>query len=252
MKRLKNKVAIITGGAGGLGAAEAILFAQEGAKVVITDVQEQGLKNVADQISASGGIVSYMVHNVTSEQDWDEVVKKTIEWYGAIHILVNNAGVTGNITNSLEETSVDEFRKVMEINLLSQFIGIKAVVPHMKKNKEGSIINISSIAGIVGSAKATAYTASKGAVRSFTKGAAIEFASDNIRVNSVHPGYVATPMTKNLQNAEAFKKMAIGITPLGRGAVPHEIAFGVLYLASDESAYTTGSEMVIDGGNTAF
>lgn len=252
MKRLKNKVAIITGGAGGLGAAEAILFAQEGAKVVITDVQEQGLKNVADQISASGGIVSYMVHNVISEKDWAQVVEKTIEWYGAIHILVNNAGITGNITNSIEETSVDEFKKVMEINLLSQFIGIKAVVPHMKKNKEGSIINISSIAGIVGSAKATAYTASKGAVRSFTKGAAIEFASDNIRVNSVHPGYVATPMTKNIQNAEAFKKMAIDITPLGRGAVPHEIAFGVLYLASDESAYTTGSEMVIDGGNTAF
>lgn len=124
-------------------------------------------------------------------------------------------------------------------------------MPHMKKSKGASIINISSIAGIVGSAKATAYTASKGAVRSFTKGAAAEFAANNIGVNSVHPGYVDTPMTKAIQNADEFKKMAIGITPLGREAVPDEIALGVLYLASDESSYTTGSEMVIDGGNTA-
>src|SRR5690606_11059681 len=191
-------------------------------------------------------------HDVTSEEDWEAVIAKTLELYGGINVLVNNAGITGNILNSLLDTSVAEFKRVMEVNMLSQFIGIKAVIPHMRESKGGSIINISSIAGIMGSAKATAYTASKGAVRSFTKGVAFEFAHDNIRVNSVHPGYVATPMTKNLQNAEAFKKMAIGITPLGRGAVPHEIAFGVLYLASDESAYTTGSEMVIDGGNTAF
>ncbi|MCE7054203.1 glucose 1-dehydrogenase [Algoriphagus sp. AGSA1] len=251
MKRLENKVAIITGGAGGLGAAEAVLFAGEGAKVLITDIKEDGLRDVSNQITASGGTVHYMKHDVTSEQDWNEVVKKAIELYGSIHILVNNAGITGNILNSLEETSLDEFKKVVDINLISQFIGIKAVVPHMKKNKGGSIINISSIAGLVGSAKATAYTASKGAVRSFTKGAAAEFAGDNIRVNSVHPGYVDTPMTKGLQNSEEFKKMAIGITPLGREAVPEEVAYGVLYLASDESSYTTGSEMVIDGGNTA-
>lgn len=251
MKRLENKVAIITGAAGGMGAAEAILFANEGAKVFITDIQEEGLKNVAHQITSSGGIVNYMVHDVTSEQGWADVVQKTVELYDTIHILVNNAGVSGNLMDSLEETSVDEFKKVIEINLLSQFIGIKAVVPHMKKNNGGSIINISSIAGLVGSAKATAYTASKGAVRSFTKGAAFELSGDNIRVNSVHPGYVATPMTKKLQNAKEFKEMAIGITPLGREAVPDEIAFGVLYLASDESSYTTGSEMVIDGGNTA-
>lgn len=252
MKRLENKVAIITGSAGGLGAAEAILFAQEGAKLLITDIQERGLREVSNQIIANGGTVNYLTHNVTSEQDWNEVVNKTLELYGKIDILVNNAGITGNIMSSLEETSVEEFKKVMEINMLSQFIGIKAVVPHMKKNKGGSIINISSIAGIVGSAKATAYTASKGAVRSFTKGVAAEFAHDNIRVNSVHPGYVATPMTKGLQNAEEFKKMAIGITPLGREAVPDEIALGVLFLASDESSYMTGSEMVIDGGNTAI
>ncbi|PJR04069.1 SDR family NAD(P)-dependent oxidoreductase [Avrilella dinanensis] len=252
MKRLEDKIAIITGGAGGLGAAEALLFAKEGAKLLITDIQEEGLKNVKNEITANGGIVDYIVHDVTSEQDWDKVVNKAIELYGAIHILVNNAGITGNLMSSIEETSVEEFKKVLDINILSQFIGIKAVVPHMKKNEDGaSIINISSIAGIVGSAKATAYTASKGAVRSFTKGAAAELVNHKIRVNSVHPGYVATPMTKNLPNAEEFKKMAIGITPMRREAVPEEIAFGVLYLASDESSYTTGSEMVIDGGNTA-
>lgn len=251
MKRLENKVAIITGGAGGLGAAEAVLFSGEGAKLLITDIKEDGLKDVSNQITANGGTVHYMIHDVTSEQDWNEVVHKAMELYGAIHILVNNAGITGNLMNSLEETSLDEFKKVVDINLISQFIGIKAVVPHMKKNNGGSIINISSIAGIVGSAMATAYTASKGAVRSFTKGAAAEFASDNVRVNSVHPGYVDTPMTKGLQNPEEFKEMAIGITPLGREAVPDEVAYGVLYLASDESSYTTGSEMVIDGGNTA-
>lgn len=252
MKRLENKIAIITGGAGGLGAAEASLFAKEGAKLLITDIQEEGLKNVTNEITANGGIVDYIVHDVTSEQDWDKVVNKAIELYGAIHILVNNAGITGNLMSSIEETSVEEFRKVLDINILSQFVGIKAVVPYMKKNEEGaSIINISSIAGIVGSAKATAYTASKGAVRSFTKGAAAELVNHKIRVNSVHPGYVATPMTKNLPNAEEFKKMAIGITPMRREAEPEEIAFGVLYLASDESSYTTGSEMVIDGGNTA-
>src|SRR5690606_25947607 len=129
MKRLENKVAIITGGAGGLGAAEAILFAQEGAKVVITDIQEEGLQNVADQISEVGGVVNYLVHDVTSEQDWDKVINKTIEWYGTIHILVNNAGISGNIMSSLEDTSLDEFKNVININLLSQYIGIKAVAP---------------------------------------------------------------------------------------------------------------------------
>ncbi|WP_270089124.1 SDR family NAD(P)-dependent oxidoreductase [Sphingobacterium sp. SYP-B4668] len=251
MKRLENKVAIITGAAGGLGASQALLFAQQGAKVFLTDIQEQELRHMVSQITSKGGIADYMVHDVTTEDDWEAVVKRTVELYGGIHILVNNAGITGNIMNSLLDTSVAEFKKVMEINMLSQFIGIKAVVPYMKKNNGGSIINISSIAGIVGSARATAYTASKGAVRSFSKGAAFEFAHDNIRVNSVHPGYVATPMTKNLQNADEFKAMAIGITPLGREAVPDEIAYGVLYLASDESAYTTGTEMVIDGGNTS-
>jgi len=252
MKRLENKVAIITGAAGGMGAAEAFLFALEGAKVIITDVQEEKLKEVVKEIRAAGGTADYVVHDVSSEESWNDVIKKTISLYQKIDILVNNAGITGNLLAPLEERTVTEFNKVIAVNLLGQFIGVKVVVPFMRKNGSGSIINISSIGGITGSAGGTAYTASKGGSRLFTKGAAVELAKDNIRVNSVHPGYVATPMTQNMSGAKDFEAMAVGGTPMSRGGTLNEIAYGVLYLASDESTFTTGSEMIIDGGNTAF
>jgi cyclopentanol dehydrogenase len=252
MARLKDKVAIITGAAGGIGAAVAKLFAQEGARVVITDVQEQKLKTVVGEIIQAGGTATYCVHDVSSEYDWEVVIEKTSMLFGDIHILVNNAGIVGNIMVPLEERSVSEFNKVIAVNLLSQFIGTKAVLPFMKKNWAGSIINVSSIGGIIGSANATGYTASKGGIRSFTKGAAAELAAFNIRVNSVHPGYVATPMTKGLEQAADFGRMAVGATPLNREASPEEIAPGILYLASDESGFTTGCELVIDGGAVAL
>lgn len=252
MKRLENKVAIITGAAGGMGAAEAILFAAEGARVLITDVQEGKLKAVADEIKNQGGIAEYAVQDVSSEQSWISVVGKAESLFGSIDILVNNAGITGNLLGPIEERTVEEFNKVIGVNLLSQFLGVKTVVPYMRKNKAGSIINISSIGGIIGSANATAYTASKGGSRSFTKGAAAEFAKDNIRVNSVHPGYVATPMTKEMKGAADFEHMAVGATPLNREANPNEVAYAVLYLASDESTFTTGAEFIIDGGATAL
>ncbi|RQO68922.1 cyclopentanol dehydrogenase [Pedobacter sp. KBW01] len=252
MKRLENKVAIITGAAGGMGAAEAILFAAEGAKVFITDVQEAKLKAVAEEIKRQGGIAEYAVQDVSSEQSWIDMAEKTELLYGRIDILVNNAGITGNLLGPIEDRSVEEFNKVIGVNLLSQFLGVKTVVPYMRKHQSGSIINISSIGGIIGSANATAYTASKGGSRSFTKGAATEFAKDNIRVNSVHPGYVATPMTKEMNGASDFEQMAVGATPLNREANPNEVAYGVLYLASDESTFTTGSELIIDGGATAL
>lgn len=252
MKRLENKVAIITGAAGGMGAAEAKLFAKEGAKVLITDLQENKLKIVAKEITDEGGVVIYAVQDVASEKNWQEILKKAVSAFGKIDILVNNAGITGNLMAPIAERTVEEFNKVVSVNLLSQFLGIKTVFPYLKENGGGSIINISSIGGIIGSAGATAYTASKGGSRALTKGAAVEFAKDRIRVNSVHPGFVETPMTKNMTGANDFATMAINATPMGRGGTLNEIAYAVLYLASDESSFTTGAEFIIDGGTTAF
>lgn len=252
MKRLLEKVAIITGAASGMGAVEAKLIANEGAKVFITDINENKLKTVANAINTSGGHAAYMVHDVSNEKQWRSVIKEVIRIYGKIDILVNNAAVIGNLETPFEERTVDEFNKVLNINLTSQFIGMKAVIPFMKKAKSGSIINISSIGGIVGSAGATAYTASKGGSRLLSKGAAIELAPFNIRVNSVHPGFVDTTMSKNMPNYEDFKKMAINGTPLERAGHEEEIAYGVIFLASDESSFVTGTELIIDGGNTAI
>ncbi|MGU3377544.1 SDR family NAD(P)-dependent oxidoreductase [Chryseobacterium sp. M5A1_1a] len=252
MKRLADKVAIITGAASGMGAAEAILFAQEGASVFLTDLQEEGLRKIVDDIGSMGGDASYAVHDVASERDWELVLKNVIQRYGKIDILVNNAGITGNLLAGFSERTTEEFHKVISVNLLSQFLGMKHVQPYLKANGKGSIINISSIGGIIGSAGATAYTASKGGSRALTKGAAVEFAKDNIRVNSIHPGYVETSMTKNMSGAADFASMAIGATPMGRGATLNEISYAVLYLASDESGFTTGAEFIIDGGTTAF
>ncbi|WP_306353038.1 SDR family NAD(P)-dependent oxidoreductase [Flavobacterium sp. '19STA2R22 D10 B1'] len=251
MNRLLDKVVIITGAANGMGAVEAKMLAMEGAKVLLTDVQEEKLKVVTNEIKALGGDVSYMVHDVSNESQWDAVIKEVIRLYGKIDILVNNAAIIGDISSPMENRTVEEFNKILNINLTSQFIGMKSVVPYMKKAKKGSIVNISSIGGIMGSAGGTAYTASKGGSRLLSKGAAIELAPFNIRVNSVHPGFVDTPMNKNMPNANEFKQMAVGGTPLGRAGKEEEIAYGVIFLASDESSFITGTELIIDGGNTA-
>ncbi|TBO44452.1 SDR family NAD(P)-dependent oxidoreductase [Pedobacter kyonggii] len=252
MKRLENKVAIVTGAAGGIGAAVARIFAKEGAKVLITDVQQEKLSAVANEILAEDGVVAYMTQDVSTEDGWKSVTEKAVTLYGDINILINNAGISGNIISTFEERTIEEFNKIIAVNLLSQFLGTKSVIPFMKKNNSGSIVNVSSIGGIIGSANATAYTASKGGSRSYTKGAAAELAPFNIRVNSVHPGYIATPMTKDLPEAKEFERIAVGATPLGRGGTSEEIAYGILYLASDESSFTTGIELIIDGGTTAL
>ncbi|MDC8107144.1 glucose 1-dehydrogenase [Chryseobacterium sp. B21-037] len=252
MNRLLGKVAIITGAASGMGAVEAKLIAQEGAQVFLTDINEEKLKAVSQEIITLGGSAAYMVHDVSDEKQWSSVINEVIRLYGKINILVNNAAIIGDIESPLEERSVKEFNKVLNINLTSQFIGMKSVIPFMKKVKGGSIINISSIGGIVGSAGGTGYTASKGGSRLLSKGAAVELAPFNIRVNSVHPGFVDTSMSKNMPNYEAFKKMAVEGTPLRRGGKEEEIAYGVIFLASDESSFVTGTELIIDGGNTAF
>ncbi|MHA6250429.1 SDR family NAD(P)-dependent oxidoreductase [Oceanobacillus sp. CAU 1775] len=248
--RLKDKVAIITGAAGAQGAAEAKLFAKEGAKVVVTDMNEAGVQSVVDEIKQAGGEAIGVVHNVTSEDDWNKVVDETIKAFGSIHILVNNAGITGKIQQPIEEMTTEEFEKVMAINSTGPFLGIKAVIEEMKKVDAASIVNISSLSGIYGIGN-PAYNSSKGALRLLTKNVALDYAKHNIRVNSVHPGSVETPMITEALDANdgAGRKIALGMIPLNFIGLPEDIANAVLFLASDESRYITGTELVLDGGS---
>ena len=254
MDRVKGKVAIITGGASGMGSATASLFAKEGAKVVIADVNEAGGKKAAEEIKGEGGKAIFVKHDVTSEKDWGEVIKKTLAEFGKLDILVNNAGVL--FAKPIEETSLEEWRWLMSVNLDGVFLGTKYAIGAMKKSGGGSIINISSMAGIVGTTDDTAaYCASKGGVRLFTKAAALECSKAghnyNIRVNSIHPGITETPLNEPLRKVEAIMQSLIARHPIGFLAKPIDIAYATLYLASDESKFATGSEMVVDGGWTA-
>ena len=253
MDRVKGKVAIVTGGAGGLGKAHALLLAKEGAKVVVTDTNEAQGKRVAEEINEQGGEAIFVKHDVSSEKEWDRVIRETLERFGKLDILVNNAGV--NIWKKIEDTTLDEWRWLMSVNLDGVFLGTKYAIGAMKKSGGGSIINISSVAGIVGTLDTSAYHASKGGVRIFTKAAALECSKAgydyNIRVNSVHPGVIKTAMVEGLLNDEDKMKSALSWHPIGHFGEPEDIAYGVLYLASDESKFITGAELVIDGGWTA-
>ncbi|MEW9676762.1 glucose 1-dehydrogenase [Lentibacillus sp. L22] len=249
MGRLDGKVAIITGAANGQGATEAALFAKEGAKVVATDLEIEALQEVVDQIRANNGEAIAIQHNVASEEEWKSVVAKGIEAFGKIDVLVNNAGVSEPRT--LLDISMDQWQKVMDIDLTGCVLGMKNTIPEMQKAGGGSVINISSIGGLVGMAGTSPYTAAKGALRSLSKAAAVEYAKQNVRVNSVHPGIVVTPMIEEHFDEQA-KQYYESLTQLPRLGKPEDIAYGVLYLASDESSFMTGSEMVIDGGWTAL
>ena len=245
--RLENKVAIISGGSRGMGAFEASLFVQEGAKVIIGDVRDEVGRDLAKHI---GSNAVYMHLDVTSESDWAAVVKEATDRYGKLDILVNNAGVSARGT--IEETSVDDWDRVMGINSKGVFLGTRAAIPEMRKSGGGSIINISSQLGLVGMAESSPqYQSSKGAVRIFTKSAAIQYAPEGIRVNSVHPGPIVTPMTEARRSDSAVQQVMVSRIPLGRYGESEDVAYGVLYLASDEASFVTGSELVIDGGWTA-
>ncbi|MEN6515633.1 MAG: glucose 1-dehydrogenase [Fervidobacterium sp.] len=248
--RLLGKVAIITGAAKGMGKAEAELFAREGARVVVADILEDEAKQVADKINKDGYEAMAVRLDVSKSEDWKRVVEQVVEKWGKIDVLVNNAGILS--MNGIEDATEEEWDRVMDINAKSQFLGIKYVLPAMKKAGKGSIINISSIYGLVGSGAAVAYHASKGASRLLTKTVAAELAKYNIRVNSIHPGVIRTPMTEELLKDPQNTRAVLGTTVLGRPAEPEEVATGALYLASDESSFMTGSEMVIDGGYTAL
>lgn len=243
MARLQDKVIIITGAAQGMGATHARLCIEAGAKVVLTDINAEKGQALAAEL---GSQALFIQHNVTSEDDWEQVIAATQAHFGTINVLVNNAGITQS--KSILETSLDDYRRILEINQVSVFLGMKAVIPSMQASQQGSIINISSINGLVGGA--IGYTDSKFAVRGMTKAAALECAPFGIRVNSVHPGVIATPMIMQGDTKAAVEAFAKSI-PLRRVAQPEEVSRLVLYLASDDSSYSTGSEFIVDGGLTA-
>ena len=253
--RLEGKVALISGGARGMGAAEAKLFSREGAKVVIADVLEAEGRQTEAEINETGGDAIFVTLDVTSQSDWDAAISRTVEQFGKLDVIVNNAGIASRV--SIEETTVEEWDRIIDINSKGVFLGTKAAITQMKsQGAGGSVINISSISGNVGQdTVAAAYNASKGAVRIFSKSAAVQYARDGIRVNTIHPGPIQTPMTREgWEGAETFgdqEYVATENAPLGRYGKPEEVAYGALYLASDESSYVTGAELVIDGGYTA-
>ena len=248
--RLEGKVAFVSGGARGMGAAEAKLFASEGAKVVIGDVLEDEGRKVEAEINETGGDAVFIPLDVASESDWQRAVSTTVERFGKLDILVNNAGIA--VWGVMEDTTNEDWDRVMAVNAKGVFLGTKAAIPEMRKAGGGPIINISSVSGLIGQESVQpVYNASKGAVRIFTKAAAVQYAKEGIRVNSVHPGSVNTKMIADRINSPEGRERSRSITPLGRVAEPIEIAYGVLYLASDEASFVTGSELVIDGGFTA-
>ena len=257
--RLAGKVAIVTGGASGIGAETARVFAGQGATVVLCDLNDALGQAIAEEI---GGAAEFRSLQVTSEDQWAALVDAVEAAHGRIDILTNIAGISGrdpaqNIQTTLtaggllEDQSLEKWNQIMEVNATGTFLGTRAAIAPMRRAGGGSIVNISSICGIIGSFANAAYHASKGAVRIFSKAAAIQYAPDKIRVNSIHPGFVDTPMTQPGHANPEIAQIRMDATPLGRFGSPRDIAMGCTYLASDEAAWITGSELVIDGGMTA-
>jgi NAD(P)-dependent dehydrogenase (short-subunit alcohol dehydrogenase family) len=248
--RLAGKVALISGAARGMGAAEARLFAREGARVVLGDVLETEGRAAETEIAAGGGQVAFVRLDVTSETDWARAVALTVERFGRLDVLVNNAGI--GAAGRVEDTTAEAWDRVMDVNAKGVFLGTKAAIPAMRRAGGGSIINIASQLGLVGMDDSSPqYTASKGAVRLLTKTTALQYAREGIRCNSVHPGPIITPMTEGRRADPVVYQRMLSRIPMGRYGEAGEVAYAVLYLASDESTYVTGSELVIDGGWTA-
>jgi NAD(P)-dependent dehydrogenase (short-subunit alcohol dehydrogenase family) len=248
--RLANKVAIVTGAASGMGAATARLFAREGAKVILSDVLETEGNEVTGSITAAGGVARFSRHDVASEADWDAVVAGTLAAYGAIDILINNAGVSGSDPDRLSMATWD---RQMSINAKGVFLGMRAVIPVMQKAKTGAIVNISSISGVTGQTFVhMGYNAAKGAVRTMTKAAAVQFAKDGIRVNSVHPGLLPPMRTSILSADPKVRAGMLKAVPMGRDGRVEEVAYANLFLASEEASYITGVELPVDGGFLAM
>lgn len=256
MGRLEGKVSLITGAGSGIGAATAKLFAQHSSTVIVTDINEKQGQKTAQEIQNEGGQALFLRLDTTQEDEWENVINKTIEKYDGLHVVVNCAGI--EIRGNIEELSLEDWNKTIDVNLNGVFLGTKHGIIGMRKSgSKGSIINFASIQGIIGNSYIPAYDASKGGVQALTKSAALHCARSKygIRVNSIHPGYIETPMVKDsiegeggYTNEEELKYWH----PIGHLGEPIDIANGVLYLASDESKFMTGSELVIDGGYTAW
>jgi NAD(P)-dependent dehydrogenase (short-subunit alcohol dehydrogenase family) len=254
--RLQGKVAVLTGAAAaikgelmGFGGAAANIFVREGAKVVLTDIRDDLGERAAALLREAGHDARYMHLDVTSEQNWQDVMDAVIAAHGRLDILFNNAGVS--YPRKVEDITLEIWDRELSVHAKGVFLGTRAAIPLMRKGGGGSIINTSSVMGIVGSPTSPAYSAAKGAITTFTKSAALQYAKENIRINSVHPGYADTPLTDRRFNDPAVRQVLIDRTPMGRLGTADDIANGVLFLASDESSWVTGSELVIDGGMTA-
>jgi len=255
MDRIKKKVAVVTGSALGIGRAICLLFAKEAASVAVTDILEKEGQEAIGHIREQGGVAEFWHLDVTNEAEVQRVFSEVRQRFGSIDALVNNAGISG-VDKPTHEITVEEWDRVMAVNVKGVFLCTKHAIPYMREARGGSIINLSSIYGIVGAPDMPPYHASKGAVRLMTKTDALLYAKDNIRVNSVHPGFVWTPLVEDLARrssggAEEYREHLDSLHPLGRVGEPDDVAYGVLYLASDESKFVTGSELVIDGGYTA-
>lgn len=255
MDRVKGKTALITGAASGLGEGCALLLAKEGASIVVADINESGGREVVEKIQQDGGKALFVKLDVSREADWENAITETLAEFRKLDVLVNNAGI--QYVKELEDTPLEDWRKLMSICLDGVFLGTKHAIRTMKDSGGGSIINISSVVGIVGTVDSTsAYCTAKGGVRSFTKAAALECSKAgrnyNIRVNSIHPGAMETPMIAGMLKDKVIRETVEKAHPIGRLGQPIDIAYGVLYLASDESRMVTGAEMVIDGGWTIW
>ncbi len=255
MQRLEGKVALVTGGALGIGKACCEQLAKEGAKVAVTDILDDEGQKVAEAINTNGGTAKFWNMNVASEDSVKSVTDDVVKQFGGLHILVNNAGIAG-ADQPTDELSVEDWDKVLDVNVKGVFLCTKHAIAHMRSAGAGSIINLSSIYGIIGAPDIPPYHASKGAVRLMTKTDALLYAKEHIRVNSVHPGYIWTPLVEDLaerssQSVEEFRQTLDAQHPIGHVGEPEDIAYGVVYLASDEAKFVTGSELVIDGGYTS-